>query len=237
MARKVLIAIQARSSSERLPRKAFELISGKTMLDRVISTCKVASRYMNDQPRLGISARVAVLTPTGDPVAEEFGSRCDIIEGPLEDVLTRYVMAVSHFDSDYVVRITGDCPMLPSFIISKLVTLATTNGYDYVSNVDERFRTALDGADCEVISRALLEDTDHRAKDPYDREHVTTAIRRDPPPWAKSGFVCNHFDLSDVKLSVDTPEDLERVRRAFELAHDKYQKACLTFGQQAVHRV
>lgn len=237
MARKVLIGIQARSSSSRLPKKAFELISGKTMLDRVISSCKTAARYMNEQRNLGVQARVAILTPEGDAVADEFSSRCDVMEGPLEDVLSRYATAAEKFGADMVVRITGDCPMIPSFVISKLVTLAVVNGYDYVSNVDERFRTTLDGSDCEVISRKLLDDIAERAVLPADREHVTMLIRRYPPPWAKIGFVCNYFDLSDLKLSVDTPEDLERVRRAFETAYDKYQKACLEFGQQAVHRI
>lgn len=237
MSKKVLIGIQARSSNTRLPRKAFELISGKTMLDRVISSCKTAARYVNDQRNLGVHARVAILTPVGDEVATEFRSRCPVIEGPLHDVLKRYVMAAEQYDADLIVRITGDCPLIPSFVVSKLLTLAAMNSYDYVSNVDERFRTTLDGADCEVLSKRLLEDTHARATESRDREHVTTLIRRDRPDWAKIGHVCNYFDQSDIKLSVDTPEDLERVRRQFDMAHDKYQRACLEFGQQSVHRI
>lgn len=235
MARKVLIAVQARSSSLRLPRKAFELIAGKTMLDRVLGSCRSAARYLNERPNVQCS--VAILTPDGDPVAVEFRNRCEVIEGPLNDVLKRYAIAAQKTNADVIVRVTGDCPMIPNFIISKLVTLALTNSYDYVSNVDERFRTTLDGSDCEVISRRLLDDVDKRAVLPEDREHVTPLIRRHPPDWAKMGFVCNYFDLSDIKLSVDTLEDLERVRLAYESANEKYQKACLTFGQMAVHRI
>ena len=110
-------------------------------------------------------------------------------------------------------------------------------GYDYISNVDERFRTTLDGADCEVISRRLLDDTAQRATAPSDREHVTTLIRREPPAWAKIGVVLNHFDLSWIKLSVDTEEDLERVRRAAESAQRKHQEAAMVFGRGSVHTI
>ena len=235
MATKVLIGVQARSGSTRLPKKAMALISGKTVLDRVLAACKVSAKYLNASR--GCETRLVLLTPKDDELAREFRTRCDVREGPELDVLERYVEAATHYDADYIVRITGDCPLIPSFVISKLVTLAQVNSYDYVSNVDERFRTTLDGADCEVISRDLLHDTWERATVAADREHVTTLIRRSPPEWAKIGFVCNYFDMSHVKLSVDTEEDLERVRQAFESANDKYQRARLQFGQNNIHRI
>lgn len=231
----VLIGIQARSGSTRLPRKAFELIAGKTLLDRVIETCKKAADYINRHPPS--RARVVVLTPEGDHIAEEFDDRCEVMEGSHLDVLARYAQALELYNPSLVVRITGDCPLLPSFVISKLVALAVDKRYDYISNVDPRFRTALDGADCEVISARLLKHVAATATDPADREHVTTMIRRAPPEWAKIGVVVNYFDHSDLKLSVDTPEDLERVRQAFASANDKHQQAVLTFGSQAVHRI
>jgi spore coat polysaccharide biosynthesis protein SpsF (cytidylyltransferase family) len=231
----VLIGIQARSGSTRLPNKAFELISGKTMLDRVIETCKKASSYINNNT--GLRTRVVVLTPFKDPIVDEFHDRCEVIEGPEFDVLARYVAAAKTYQAGAVIRVTGDCPLLPSFLISKLITLRDVKEYDYVSNTDPRFRTSLDGADCEAMSARMLEYTGEAAKEPYDREHVTTYMRKHPPIWAKLGCVVNYFDHSDLKLSVDTKEDLERVRHAFGSANEKYQQAILTFGSQAVHRV
>lgn len=237
MQKLVLIAIQARSGSTRLPRKAFELISGKMLLDRVIDACKKAAPRINHLQGGSVRCKVAVLTPYGDPIATEFKSRCDILEGPEQDVLKRYCLALEKYEPEYVVRITGDCPMIPPHVISKLVSMAFHSGYDYVSNVDERFRTALDGADCEVISGRLLQTIGERAVSPSDREHVTPMIRREPPEWAKIGCVVNHFDDSAQKLSVDTPEDLARVRAAFEAANEKYRQAVMTFGHTQVHRI
>lgn len=233
MATKVLIGIQARSTSERLPGKAFEMIAGKTMTQRVVQSCRTAARMLCEQGRC--EATVSVLVPAGDRIATEMRGWLDIYEGPELDVLARYFGVVEARGSDYVVRVTGDCPMLPSWAVSRTVALALANGYDYISNVDERFRTAIDGSDVEVVSRRLLVDTQDRATEAADREHVTTLIRRDPPGWAKLGFVMNHFDLSGIKLSVDTPEDLERVRRATESGVEKEYRAQLHFGKSRVH--
>lgn len=233
MAKTVLIAIQARSGSTRLPRKAFELIDGKKMLDWVIERCKKAANYLNKKD--GISTRIAVLTPFSDPIIREFSSRCDIVEGPHLDVLGRYKIALDHYKTDYVVRITGDCPMIPPYMITRMISLAVTNNYDYISNVDERFRTALDGIDCEVMSAKMLQELAEKATLPEEREHVTLLARRSPPLWAKMGAVVGYFDHSEIKLSVDTPEDLERVRHEHTRAHEKYLAAIKLYGHTAVH--
>lgn len=228
-----MIGIQARSTSRRLPAKAFEMIAGKTMLERVVQSCRSAARQLTEQGRC--DATVVVLVPTGDRIATEMKGRFDIYEGPSEDVLGRYVGAAEARDADLVVRITGDCPMMPSWAIGRIVALAITKNYDYISNVDERFRTAIDGSDVEVFSRRMLADAHERASGAGDREHVTTLMRRDPPSWAELGFVMGYFDLSDIKLSVDTPQDLERVRRATESAATKEFQAQMHFGKSRVH--
>jgi len=232
----VLIGIQARSGSTRLPRKAFELISGRMMLDRVIDNCKKAGLFISKKSN-SLRVRIAVLTPYNDPIISEFKSRCEIVEGPEDDVLARYAEAERRYNPNYIVRITGDCPLLPPFVISKAIKLAMENGYDYVSNVDPQYRTSLDGMDCEVVSAALLKYLDKTAVSPGDREHVTTFARSAPPDWAKIGCIVNYFDQSGTKLSVDTKEDLEAVRTAFSAADGKYQEAVLRFGRQAVHRL
>lgn len=233
---KILIAIQARSGSTRLPKKAFELIGGSRMLDHVIDNCKNSASYLSRRRGLDVSVEVAVVTPVGDPIVNEFSSRCRIIEGSELDVLSRYAGAVHVYDPDYVVRITGDCPLIPAFIISKMVQLAVHNRYDYVSNVDD-FRTSLDGSDCEVMSRKMFEYIHDVASMPHDREHVTTIIRRCPPDWARIGAVVGYFDLSDLKLSVDTPEDLERVRKAYDSVNKRVMEAERRYGRQAIHRL
>jgi spore coat polysaccharide biosynthesis protein SpsF len=229
----VLIAIQARSGSQRLPKKAFELIGGRRMLDHVIDAAKSARQYVSRWNCL--QADVAVLTPRGDPIADAFKGRCLIFQGSEPDVLSRYYEAGKTYN--YVVRLTGDCPLIPDFVITKLIKNALTNSYDYVSNVEESYRTAIDGHDCEVISARLLEWLHYSALEASDREHVTTLARREPPEWAKHGFVINYHDHSGLKFSVDTPDDLARVRDEYDTREQKQLAAERRFGKWAVHRL
>lgn len=235
---RVLIGIQARSTSERLPRKAHLLIGEKRMLDHVIDGCWKAAKYLNRySSHMGVQVEVAVLTPKGDEIATEFHGRCDIIEGPEDDVLTRYVSAADKYKSHYIVRVTGDCPLIPPYLITKHVKVAVVNGYDYLSNVEESIRLAADGTDCEVLSRRLLNHLDQSAISHLDREHVTTLARRERPEWARMGAITSFFDNSGIKLSVDTPEDLERVRDEYKRVSEKYSLATHIYGKQAVHKL
>jgi spore coat polysaccharide biosynthesis protein SpsF (cytidylyltransferase family) len=234
---KVLIAIQARSTSTRFPRKAFAMLGGKTLLQHVVDACNNAAIYSNKySAKRGIFVETAVLCPSGDDIAEAFKGKVLIHEGPENDVLTRYAQAAKKFSADYIVRVTGDCPLIPSFLITKHINAATENSHDYLSNIDERIRTALDGMDCEVMSRRALEWLDTHASGDYDRQHVTPLIRKQPPHWASIGHVIGHFDFSNIKLSVDTQEDLERVKHHFEKIEQAKDTAHKLFGRNCTYR-
>lgn len=236
--KRVLIGIQARSTSERFPRKVWEKIGEQTMLQHVVTKCKLSANYLNTGIREPIDASVVLLVPKGDeivPRAESLG--VEVIEGPEEDVLTRYVSAARDKKADLIVRITADCPLIPPFLISKHVMLAAENDYDYVSNVFEESRTAPDGFDCEVLSARCLEYLDKYATTKEDREHVTPMARREAPRAFKVGCVVSFLHLADIKLSVDTPEDLERVRTQFDRVNKCNKEAVNAFGKWCVHRV
>lgn len=234
---KVLIGIQARSTSTRLPGKCFAKVGDKMLLEHVYDACQNAARYVNGYSmKHGASVSVALLIPTGDEIEKQF-KNCIIVTGPESDVLSRYQKAAIAFDADFIVRVTGDCPLIPPFLISKHIILAVERCYDYVSNAYGDNRTALDGIDCEVISRRLLDHCAKEATESFDREHVTTFAKSNPPDWAKMGCVIGFFDQSAIKLSVDTKEDLERVRIEYEAVSKHVAAAERQFGKQSVHRM
>lgn len=231
----VLIGIQARSGSQRLPRKVHELIGGKPMIKHVIDAARSSASYLNRyKTSMDRHVKVALLIPEGDDVGR-YSKDVLVIPGSESDVLARYATAMQKTASDYIVRITGDCPLLPPYLITKHITCAIANEYDYISNVDEGLRTSIDGNDCEVISKRLMLHLYHHALG-EDREHVTTLVRRDPPVWCKMGFVIGHLNLSHMKLSVDTMEDLERVRATYDSVKTIIRKAEARVGRQAIHR-
>ena len=232
----ICIGIQARSSSSRLPRKSFELIEGRPMTQWVIDACKSAAKYVNGyQQRNRQVVSVALLVPRGDELAEYYKKKLMVIEGPEDNVLERYNMMSVRLGADYIVRVTADCPLIPPYLISSHIKVAVKNSYDYTSNVHEELRTAIDGHDCEVFSKRLLEYTVQNAKEQADKEHVTTFMRRSPPGWATKGAIQNYLYLTDRKLSVDTYEDLELVRKEAAALRNARQKAEAIYGSQHIH--
>lgn len=232
----VTIGIQARSTSTRFPGKVFQMIGDEMLLQHVINRAKGSARYINNEThRNGILVTVCLLIPKGDEIGRLFKEKALVIEGDETDVLSRYLRMADRMKSDFIVRLTGDCPLIPSSLISKHIRIAIKNDYDYFSNVDESCRTAPDGHDVEVFSRRVLDHLNFSAKG-IDREHVTTLIRREKPEWAKVGHLVNEIDLSSLKISVDTPEDLERVRRAWLEPETKVKTAIEKSGKSQTHR-
>lgn len=240
----VCIGIQARSTSERLPNKAFEKIGDKTMLEHVVDACRDSALYVNrGSHRTGIRVDVAIVTPTGDPIVEEFKRRIRVIEGDEQNVLSRYATLAQVMRADWIVRVTGDCPLIPHFLITKHINTAIMNRYDYVANVDPAVRTAVDGYDCEAFSRRMLDHVSAQATDPYDLEHVTPMMRREPPNWATRGCIVGYLPMmgwspqSGWKISVDTHEDLARVREMHEMMEQTLRAAIALYGHKNVHRL
>ncbi len=231
---KVLIGIQARSTSKRLPKKVFELIGGKPLLQHVIDACENAANHINQHSRKKqVEVEVCLLIPDGDPIRRQFRrNRC--FEGPEHDVLTRYYQAALRFEADYIVRVTGDCPLIPSPIVSKTINTIILNDYDYASNVYEGVRGYQDGLDCEAFTFDALELAFEQAKTKEDREHVTTWMREN---ISKLGHVVPWVhNLNGPKLSVDTEDDLERVREVYDLSSQAIEMAEKLHGKRSLHR-
>ncbi len=234
----VIIAIQARSNSQRLPRKVFQMIGDKTILQHVIDACERAAGYLNKHTfKSRVAVKVCLLIPEYDEIKDAVGRAVTVIEGPELDVLTRFKLGADKLNADYIVRVTADCPLLPPYIISKHIKVATMNRYDYLSNVDTTSRTFVDGLDCEIMSFQALKWLDENAKDMSQREHVTTLLREKPPTFLRTGQFVSFIDHSDVKLSVDTIEDLQRVREMYKTVNSKVDLAIRLLGKNAVHRI
>jgi spore coat polysaccharide biosynthesis protein SpsF (cytidylyltransferase family) len=218
----VLIGVQARSTSTRLPKKSIALIDTQTVTDHVLSACLAAAEHINkSKAKPPVNVQVALLVPTGDQLKYLFMDKVDVLEGSEHNVLSRYMLAVDRFKPDYVVRISGDCPLITPPMISKNVLCSVFDKLDYCSNVPDSARTYLDGLDCEVISSQLMQWVNENATEASDREHVTTYIRSHTPEWARVGSIMAYIDLSEIKLSVDTIEDLEKIRANKKMINDK----------------
>lgn len=234
----VLIGIQARSTSTRLPNKVNMRLGDKTILRHVIDSCVSAAHFLNNNHKkysalTPFETKVGVVCPKGDPITRLYNGTVAIHEGDNHDVLARYLGAARVEQASAVVRVTADCPFIPSHIISRAVKTAKIWEADYVSNVV--FRTFPEGFDVEVISMRLLEWLNENAVLEEDREHVTICLSRHikegtfpfltPDGKPNVAHTLNELDFSHVHTSVDTMADFERAEKMFESMRVKRHEA------------
>jgi spore coat polysaccharide biosynthesis protein SpsF len=114
------------------------------------------------------------------------------------------------FNPAHVVRLTADCPLIDPEVIDKTILYHLHGGYDYTWNPGYP-----DGLDVEVMTFDALHRTWKDATSQPDREHVCTYIK-DHPDRYKIGRYERHTDISHIKISVDTPEDYQKVKALVE---------------------
>lgn len=208
---RIIVIIQARMSSTRLPGKVLKEIAGKPMLAWVVERARKAHT---------VSEVVIATTvePSDDPIVSfcaQMGYACT--RGSLEDVLDRYYQAARAYQADVVVRVTADCPLIDPAEIDHVVREYQRSGVDFAANrLPPPFgRTYPIGLDTEVCSFAALECAWREAKEPYQREHVMPYLYEEPGRF-KVLRVDHDPDYGDLRWTVDTPQDLELVRAIFE---------------------
>lgn len=111
---RILTLVPARMASTRLPGKALLPLHGVPLIDRcLLNTLAIPSSQ---------GTVLATTTAEEDDVLCEAASRrgVDLVRGSEQDVLERLLIAIDRHEPDYVVRITGDCPVA-SFEIAELL--------------------------------------------------------------------------------------------------------------------
>jgi spore coat polysaccharide biosynthesis protein SpsF (cytidylyltransferase family) len=196
--------IQARSGSTRFPRKVLAPLQGRPVLAHVIE--RVSRATLVD--------RVVVATTdsaSDDGVAAlAVASGAAVTRGSEDDVLSRYLLAAREHGADVIVRITADCPLVDPAIVDLLIGARADSDADYASNVAPA--TYPDGYDVEVLTAECLKRIDREATLAYEREHVTVRVREHLDDY-RVAELRNDRDLSWMRLTVDIPEDLDRIAR------------------------
>lgn len=198
---RIVVTIQARLSSQRLPGKILRAMRGRPMLDYLVESLRHAR---------GVDG-IVIATSDGqedDPTAEFAAARgLECHRGPLEHVAQRLFAAGSAARADAIVRISGDSPLLDPVIVDRAVALFAQGGADIVSNV--RPRSFPKGQSVEVISLPALARALAAMSEPDQREHVTPYLYAHPDRFALRAFGAE-TPRPEVQLSVDTPEDFAR---------------------------
>lgn len=223
---KILGVVQARLSSNRFPGKVVQSVTSE---HTVIST--LLSRLSKSKK---ISKIVVAIpsNPANAPLAEHVSALgFATFLGDEYDVQSRFLEIAKLYAPDWVVRITGDCPLIDPKVVDAVISLAIEDNPDYCSNIDPP--TFPDGLDVEVFRPDALRMARDLGPAALDLEHVTWSLR-ESGQFSTSNLAAAR-DMSHLRWTIDVPEDLERIRECLPLNFldmDWYELAETKLGRQ-----
>jgi len=212
---KVVGIIQARMGSTRLPGKVLLPAAGKSLIRHMLDRVKRSSTI--DELWLATSSDSA-----NDQLANEAEkAEVEVFRGSEDDVLSRYVAVAERTAADWIVRLTGDCPLHDPVIIDAVVSYALDHAteFDYLCN--SLRPTYPDGLDVEVFTSKSLAQAATEATSTLQREHVTPFIHRyhDGPGPFRVGHFIGPADFSHLRWTVDEQADYKVVKEIFEVLY------------------
>jgi spore coat polysaccharide biosynthesis protein SpsF (cytidylyltransferase family) len=207
MSDRLIAVVQARIKSTRLPAKTMLLLpNGKAVVHEVLDRCRkihgiteIIAAIPDTEDCLVLSAHINDIARNAFPVT--------VVSGSEDDVLSRFLVAaksVNVTDSDSLIRITADCPLLDPSVVGATISKFRADNLDYCSNVHPR--TFPHGFDCEALTGKALYRADAEATSLYDREHVTPYIYKHPDKFKCGGFTQTKNE-ANIRLTLDTVDD------------------------------
>jgi len=212
--KKIVVIVQARMGSTRLPGKVLKEVDGKPLLGYLFDRLKqmqhpatlvlATTQAEEDKKLLKFAKSIGVGSYAGDE----------------NDVLDRYYQACKKYKADVVVRVTGDCTLIEPRIVDQILDVFLNNDYDYVSNVNPP--TYPDGIDTEIFSFQALERAWNEAELKSEREHVTPFIRNRTDIFTQMNVNYDQ-DWSDYRLTVDEEEDFNLISQIILHFKDQWE--------------
>lgn len=199
---KIIVGVQCRLSSTRLPGKALLPLGGKTVLDWTLSAMRKvpADEYWvaTDDDSFASLA----------PVCERNGFQ--IFKGPLEDVLERYCLLIEKTGADAVVRATADNPFLfyeaASSLVEQYKRRSETSKCDYIT-----YQNLPHGSGVEMFNAHSLLEARKLTSDPFDHEHVGPSLYNHPENFTSIMIPSpDEWSYPKFRTTIDTKADYRR---------------------------
>jgi spore coat polysaccharide biosynthesis protein SpsF len=209
---RLLLVVQARLGSSRLPGKVLLEASGAPLLERMLERVRAARTPF--LPALAIPAGTA-----NEPLAE-LGQRLgiDVFRGHETDLLDRHYQAGLHFGADALAKVPSDCPLIDPAAIDRVLGVfrESSRTFDYVSNLHPA--SWPDGNDVEVMTMKALAIAWREAQRPFEREHTTPFLWDQPGRFRLANVAREGADDLSMshRFTLDYPEDHAFVAAVYE---------------------
>ena len=218
--RKVVLIIQARMSSTRLPGKSIMPLADKPLVYRMVERLKKSKKI--DE------IVIATSNQPEDQVLVELAKELMVsfFQGDLLDVRDRYLKAAERFEADFILRIPADNPIPDWHEIDKLIDFHLEhNPSGFSSNLAQVNDSGyLDGIGAEIFSTKLLQESVARSSSDTVKEHVhrnffdystQTPVDSSWCPIA-SPKAPAELRRPDIILDVNTMDDYIKIKRIYD---------------------
>jgi spore coat polysaccharide biosynthesis protein SpsF len=208
---RVVVVIQARLGSTRLPGKVLMEIGGALALEHVVA---------RSQAIVGVDGVVVATTDlTDDDAIADACAAHDIacFRGNEEDVLDRYYQVAREWKADHIVRVTADCPLVCPHEAARVVERQLTRGADCTHNLTIFGSEMPLGTGVEVFTFDTIAASWREGRSAHHREHVDEFVYEHPERF-QIELVTAPVQLARprYRLTVDTEEDLDLIRRIYD---------------------
>ena len=201
----MICILQARSSSQRLKKKAFLKLNNQTIIENVIDRLLLSKKIK----KIILATSNLKSDDKFEYIAQK--KKISIFRGSLENVYLRYSKLIELNKIKYFLRINGDSPLIDFRIIDKAHKIFKSNNYEIITNTLERSYPK--GQSVEIIrSNTFLKYSKKIIINQSYKEHVTKYFYKNYKKF-KIYNIKNKKDYSKINLSVDTLKDYKKIKK------------------------
>ncbi|MGI5173949.1 hypothetical protein H0R92_10185 [Treponema sp. OMZ 840] len=208
----ILVAVQCRLASARLPGKALFPL-GRESLPLVAWTLRAMKRVPADAYWLACDT---ASYDTLQPIAYNQGWNC--FAGPEDNVLERFCLLAQKTGADVIVRATADNPFLFYEAAQASVKEFLRRTCDYFT-----YTGLPHGSGIEVLSARALIEAHKRTRDAFECEHVGPALYNH-----KDTYTCifepapSEWNYPHLRTTVDTADDYRNACRVCSFLEQRF---------------
>ena len=203
----IVAVVQARMDSTRLPNKMMLWLHSHPIIGWVLQRVK-QSKYID-------KIIFAIPDTASNDILEKYivSQHCDVFRGSEEDVLGRFYHATRSFQSNWLIRICADNPLVCASEIDALIEHFHIAQANYSYNHIPRNNLYPDGLGVEIVEMQVFEQIQELAFESTHREHIFNYIWDHQSDFSITTFNPENalMQRPDLKLDLDTVEDYSRL--------------------------
>jgi len=202
----VLIIIQARTNSQRFPKKVLYKLENKPIIFHVLDRLK-KSKFKNN-----------LIVATSDKSSDDRlvqllkKKKIKIYRGNLKNVSERLYETALKLKEKYFVRVSGDSPVIDVKILDKLIEIFKKkkySNYDIITNVFPK--TFPKGMSFEIIKREIIS-KNMKFMTENEKEHVTKYFYKNSAKFKIKNLENYNKKKYNLDLTLDKKIDLKRIK-------------------------